>query len=331
MATKKKSSNAKKNSSKSPKKSTVAAKSKSKSTKPTPETKNETTKKVDSVSETKSSAAASEVKVTRGSTLSKKDAALKKLNGWNWIFALLYAAQAAAVVFYANDVFRGITSSYLTEDKIAGENSAVYAQAVRHLADLNMAYVLAALLGVYALMHLLAGTLFRKKYESDLGRQRNALRWLGSGLGNALMVAATAILVGVSDVSLLFMLMVSVVIGVINTSIDSGEEVGGFMAYVKKSPLLQTAGTIGWLAPWIAIGLYLVGSEKYGSGVQAYQYALYATAFFGSTLQMMYLNRKAQKRAVGDVDYANVDWTYSALSLIVAAAFVWQIFFAIMK
>lgn len=335
MATKKKSPNAKKNtvkSSKSAKKSTVSAKAKSKTTKSAAtEIKNEPAKQADAKAEVKSVAVRPEVKVSRSGSLSKKDAALKKLNGWNWIFALLYTAQAAALVMYADKAYRGLTSSYLTEDTIAGENYAVYAQAVRHLLDLNLVYLLAALLGVNALMHLLSGTIFRRKYESDLGRRRNSLRWVGVGVGSALMVAATAILVGVSDISLLFLLMASVGLAVVNSSTDNGEEVCGFMGYVKKNMVMQTVGTVAWLAPWIAIGLYMVGSEKYGSGVQAYLYALFATAFFGTTLQMLYLNRKVQKRNNdSEVDYANIDWTYSALGLIVSAAFVWQIFFAIM-
>lgn len=337
MATKKKSSTAKKNTAKSSKKSTVAAKSKSKTTTAKPSLD---TKKVSEVKEERAVAAekASEVsaskpvvKVSKNANLSKKELALKKLNGWNWIFALMYAAQAAALVFYADKAYRGITSSYLTKDSIAGNDYPVYAQAVRHLMDLNMAYVLAAILGAYGLMHLFTALVLRKKYESDLDRQRNSLRWIGAGVGSAIMIAAVAILVGVSDISLLLMLMASVAFGVINSSVDTSREMCDLRAYVKKSTLLSTVTTLAWLVPWIAIGLYMVGSEKYGSGVQAYIYGLFATAFFGTTLQMLYLNRKNNKQDSAEVDYANVDWTYSVLSLLVTAAFVWQIFFAIMK
>lgn len=332
MATKKKSTTAKKNTAKSAKKSTVATKAKS--TKTPVESRSELVNKssVTSVNsaDARSSQAVSSVKITKGSTLSRKDTALKKLNGWNWIFALLFAAQAVGLVYFADNAYRGLTSSYLTEDVIAGQNYAVYAQAVRHLMDLNIVYVLAALLGINAIMYALISSVMRKKYETDLSNQRNALRWMSAGMGSGIMVGTTALLVGVSDISLLFLIMASVGLAVVNSSVDSGEEVTGFMGYLKKSTLMQTVGTIAWLAPWIAIGLYLVGSEKYGSGVQPYLYGLVATAFIGTMLPMLYLNRKSQKRGNGEVDYTNVDWTYSALGFVVTAAFVWQIFFAIM-
>lgn len=337
MATKKKSSTAKKNTEKSTKKSSstsVKSKSPAASAKASAAiNSNASAKGIERKVETtgaRASEAVSSVKITKGSSsLSKKELALKKSNAWNWMFALLFAAQAGALVYFADAAYRGITISYLTEDVIAGQNYAVYAQAVRHLMDLNVSYLLAAILGVNALMYLLVSSLLRKKYESDLDRERNVLRWIGPGVGSALMAGTTALLAGVSDVSLLLLIGASVGFAVSNTSVDHGDEYCGFMGYVKKSTLLQTLNTLAWLMPWVAIGLYLVGSEKYGSGVPVYIYALAATAFFGTALQMMYINRKAQKRAAG-VDYANVDWTHSVLGLVVSAAFVWQIFFAIM-
>lgn len=331
MATKKKSTTAKRNTQKS-KNNSVAAKPKTVAT-------SDTSKKADvkesSIKPTETvSSARSTVKVSKGSStisnLSKKDAALKKLNGWNWIFALVYTAQAVALAVYADDAFRGLTSSFQTEDVIAGTDYAVYAQATRHLMDLNVMYLLAAILGVSALMHLLAGTVFRKKYETDLGRERNGLRWLGAGVGSALILTTSGVLAGISDIALLLGLMVLTGFAMTATVTDTSEKMATYMAYARRSTVMQVLSTILWLAPWTIVGLYLVGAEKYGSGVEPYVYALFATAFFGLTMQMMYLSRKMTKRGNGEVDYANVDWTHAVLSLVVSSAFVWQIYFAIM-
>lgn len=331
MATKKKSTTAKRNTQKS-KKSTVAVKPKTVVKSVTADASKKADAAVASVKSTEaSSSARNTVKVSKSApTLSKKDAALKKLNGWNWIFALVYAAQAVALALYADDAFRGLTSSFQTEDVIAGTDYAVYAQATRHLMDLNLRYLLAAILGVSALMHLLAGTVFRKKYETDLGRERNGLRWLGAGVGSVLIVTTTGILAGISDIALLLGLMVLTGFAMTATVTDTSEKMATYMAYARRSTVMQVLSTILWLAPWTVVGLYLVGAEKYGSGVEPYVYALFATAFFGLTMQMMYLSRKMTKRTTGEVDYANVDWTHAVLSLVVSSAFVWQIYFAIM-
>lgn len=72
--------------------------------------------------------------------------------------------------------------------------------------EFNPSYLAGIFLLLSGLDHLLVCTVFRKKYEADLARQRNIFRWLEYSVSASIMRVMVAILSGIFDFQVLFLL-----------------------------------------------------------------------------------------------------------------------------
>ena len=254
----------------------------------------------------------------------KKKSVFEKLNEWNWIMAILHAAQGVAVVILSRaDSLFPVTTNYLTTDELAsGEGAPVLVSAQESLFDVNLAYLVAAFFFMSSIAHLVIATVYRKKYEADLEKGINKARWIEYGISASTMMVAIGMLSGISDLSTLLMLfgatLVMNLLGLVMEVHNQKAKKTNWLSYI--------IGTIAGLGPWVVVGLYLWGANAYGSGdIPTFVYFIYGSifVFFMSFAVNMY----AQYKRVGKWnDYLYGEKAYMILSLVAKSALAWQVF-----
>jgi hypothetical protein len=120
-----------------------------------------------------------QTKVTAQPVAAKQDTG-KVLRKWNLILAGVFALQAVLIAALSNAKAVPIVVHYPAVDTLATEANKheVLAVASRQLFDMPIAYLLAAGLLVFAVIHLLAATRFQKQYQAVVDRGVNTARWL---------------------------------------------------------------------------------------------------------------------------------------------------------
>ena len=266
-------------------------------------------------------------RVTVTKTTVKSDVS-KKLNGWNWILALIYAVQGAAILYYGESAFRSLTTSYLAKDPLAGtSDSPVYVQAVRVLFDVNIQYFVAAVLVVAALSHVFSATVGRKKYEKELSARMNSARWLEYAVGGGLLVGIVGLLSGVSDIATLAVVagLTALMYGMSGHMMERTASAGQ-----KTNWLKYGIGVGAGLVAWAVVKVSLFDAVRYGDGLPVKTYWLVASMFglfvVQGVVQYLFYRRKAFAK-----DYMNYEWAHMVLGLVLKSAFAWQIFAAFLR
>ena len=258
----------------------------------------------------------------------KKPITFASLNKWNLVMAALHFIQGVAVVILSTNASFPVTTNYLTLDTLASKSgSPVLVSATRHLADINLAYLVAAFFFISAAAHLFIATVYRKTYEEDLKRGINKARWFEYSISASIMMIAIAMLSGVYDLSSLLMIFV----------LDFVMNMMGLVMEVhnqttkKTNWLSYVIGCIAGFVPWIVFAIYVAGARSYGSGqIPSFVYWIYLSMFifFSSFAINMYL----QYRKVGKwSDYLYGERVYMILSLVAKSLLAWQVFFGALR
>jgi hypothetical protein len=237
--------------------------------------------------------------------------------------------QGVAILVLSQGTTYPITINYLTTDTLATQAAGkmVLAPAMRHLFDVRIAWLVAALFFVLAIGHLLAGLTLRKRYDSYIKNANNPLRWVSYGVASSIMLVTIGLLVGVYDIA---SLMMTVGLGLL-----SG------LAYFVMERHNLVGKNINWLGyiaacfavviPVKALGTYLWGTKVYGSGkVSNFVYGIFASlaAFLVLFAANTYLSYKRKGRWA---DYTYGERVFMALSLVASTVLAWQIFFDILR
>lgn len=259
----------------------------------------------------------------------KASLSLEHLNRWNKWLAVVYAVQGLALLAFSSSHAMQVTTSFLNVDPIASEVSGktVLGVATKHLFDVNMAILVALILFVAAIGHAIVAGMYRKRYEADLARGVNRVRWIELSMSVSLMMVVVGFLSGVADLSTLLLLFgASVLLHLTCLAMElyaQGQRRANWLLY----GLACVAGAL----PWVVFALYAVGAEVYGSGhIQAFVYWIYATSALtcGGFALAMYL-RYTKK---GDwANYLHVERTYMILSLVAKTALAWQVFAGLLR
>jgi hypothetical protein len=201
MATTNKSTKAKTKTTKSPAiaRKTTAAKQAAtqKVTKATAATtKNKTVKAAKTTKQVKARA---NTKITKSPTRKKSpltdNQILRRLNGLS-VFVHLAGAALAAVLMgtYVQQMF----ASYVARDELASANETVFVPAIYHLYDVQLRWIVVAVLVAGAIVPLIQ-LRRRKQYEQQVTSRSNALRWADKAIVSGAMLTVVAALSGVQD------------------------------------------------------------------------------------------------------------------------------------
>jgi hypothetical protein len=247
-----------------------------------------------------------------------------KLNIWNWVMAVLHAAQGVAVLLLSrSDGLFPVTTSFVTQDALAStEGAPVLVQAQRSLFDVNLAYLVVAFFFLSSLAHLYIASVGRKKYEAQLEKGMNKARWFEYSLSASIMMVAIAMLTGVSDLSTLVMVFgATAVMNLLGLVMEVHNQ-----TTTKTNWLSFNIGTLAGLGPWFVVGMYLFGINQYGEGdVPSFVYWIFVSIFlfFSSFAINMLLQYKGVRKWK---EYLYGERVYMILSLVAKSALAWQIF-----
>lgn len=256
----------------------------------------------------------------------KSQITYQSLNGWNKTLAALHAVQGAAILIFSSARTFPVTSSYLTKDTLASKEAGhpVLTQATHHLYDVNLAYVVALFFFLSAIAHLLMAYWYRDRYEANLKRGVNKIRWIEYSLSASTMIVAIGFLTGISDLATLFSIFaLTAVMNLLGLVMETNNPLS------RRGPvnwLPYWLGAFAGIVPWLAIALYLKSSILYGSGnIPSFVYWIYGTIFvaFSSFAVNMYLQYAKKGRWH---NYLYGERGYMILSLVAKSLLAWQVF-----
>jgi hypothetical protein len=186
------------------------------------------------------------------------------------------------------------------------------------LFNVRIGIAVAVFLALAALDHLVTATIARRTYEADLRRGINRFRWVEYSVSATIMVLLIASYSGITDIT--------AVVAIIGANVAM--ILFGWLQERMNPPGRATTtmlpfwfGCLVGIAPWIAIGINLVGAGEVPGFV--YGILVVQAAFFFSFA----LNQWLQYREVGKwTDYAYGEKVYLVLSLGAKSTLAWQIY-----
>jgi len=275
MATKKTSSRPKTNTSK-PKKATKPA-ANSRSTKPATKTAAKATASSSTrARSTKASRAATTKKTSAKKTKLTDNQMLRRLNWLSLCVHLLGALIAALLMSsYVQQVFAG----FVARDELASVNDTVFVPAIHHLYDVQLMWLVVAVLLLGAIMPLVQ-LRQRGRYEQRIKQRANPLRWADKAIVSGAMLSVVAALSGVQD----FMTL-KVIGGLIVVTAMLGWLSERQNADPKAKPDYSAFGIslVSGALPWLIILGYAFATPLWGMiRYPWYVYALHAVVFIGS-------------------------------------------------
>lgn len=237
-------------------------------------TKKPKTTKVAKVAKKPAVKAASVAKSEASAKPIKKVDDKRSLRLWNVRLGIVLLLLAIAVVVAGDSSSVPLTMQYLSKDALASDAASqeVLAPAIRHLADINISWLVAKFLAVFGVFYLLYATLLRKHYETWLESGVNKLRWLGFGLGTGTMAVAVAMLSGISDLGYLILIFSSLVIlGVLSTIVELLGPGRRLRKYIIITALFTAA------LPVAVIAMTLAGVLMYDGTLPVFMYYIYGS------------------------------------------------------
>lgn len=236
----------------------------------------------------------------------------------------LHTAQALAVLVLS-DPDRGvwdITANYLTLDPSSVPDKPVLASATQTIFDVNLAYLVVAFFLLSAVAHLFVATIYRRRYEADLKRGINKVRWIEYSLSASTMMIGIALLSGIYDLGSLVMIFgltaIMNLMGLAMETYNQGREKTSWLAY--------NIGAFAGILPWVVIGIYFWAGNKYGTGdIPTFVYYIYASIFL--FFNCFAVNMILQYKKLGKwQNYLYGEKAYIVLSLLAKSALAWQVF-----
>lgn len=275
-------------------------------------------------------AKASPKATTKSSTTKTAKAAVTKspsspkagLRAWNLRLGILLLLLAVAIFVFGDKVTAPITVQYQAKDVLGSDAAGheVVAAAMRHLWDVRVAWMVAKFVAIFGVVFLLAATVLRTKYEAWLDRGVNGLRWVGFGLGGGAAMLAVAMLSGVSDISTLGLIFISVVIaGLLANAVE-------FIGAGRRLRRLLAAGALlGVFFPWLVFFRTAIAVPLYDGKLPLYMYFLYATMTLLIVAVALALYMRVKQRGKwADTFYS--ERMFMALAFLVAVVPALQIF-----
>jgi hypothetical protein len=237
--------------------------------------------------------------------------AFRRLRVLNAVVGLVQLIQGVAILAISNNFALPVTATYPTGPP--GRNDPV----LENVFDFPLGPAVAVFLLLAAADHLLvAAPRVAGWYEANLRQQRNYARWIEYSISASLMAVLIASIVGITDIGAMLAIFAAnaamILFGLLMEKHQSTEGTDWTAFW---------CGSIVGAVPWIAIGIYLFGSD----GAPGFVYGIFASLlllFFSFAVNMF-----LQYRRIGPwKDYLFGERAYIVLSLVAKSALAWQVF-----
>lgn len=235
-----------------------------------------------------------------------------------WL-AALYAAQALILLVAGSAFSVTITATFLTRNSLQSSDAAVVlSPAMQRITDVDLLYIVAAMLFVLALASLLATTVYKEKYLRSLEQNTYVFRTLTIGIGVVGTVLVLALLSGFRDAVALLAILVLMKTALVCLHL-----------YQQR-----TARRLTQALGWLAVGTVFVSflsvpffSWLYNGTFPAYLYGVYAVfaAYVALTIVLV-------ARSLGRDDQTGRLLTERSLAIAligVQSLIVWQLFLGV--
>lgn len=247
------------------------------------------TKKTTSKAKTKTAKAVKTTKKTVATKVTKtvavaKSVNLQRLNLLSVLVFVILAGLAATLMASTN---YEITINYLTPDAI---NQSIV-PAYRHLIDIDLRWLLVAVLGLSAIGPLMHSTRMKQTYANSVKSKVMSWRWVEWSVITALVMAAVALLAGYQDLATIKLFGIAIlVIGLLSWCAERETSQNDN----KTARASHMAAILIATSLVILIGLSFVATLVYGH-VRA---AWYVYATFGVLVASLVLNSLNQHKQI---------------------------------
>lgn len=255
-------------------------------------------------------------------------AALKK---WNIIIAGLLAIQAMAVLLLSGGRTVPVYVSYLTSDDLQSKlhQTTVLAPGIHELLQVNLAYLVAAMLLISAVAYVVIATVWRVRYESWLKQNWQPLRWLMLIIAGSLMLVSLALIAGVYQLETLkaFVAFMAVAgLGALQLELQDKKGKPPLWAWIGASMTLFAAAM-----PWLIILVALVSTNLFGSTpVPSYVWWIYGATLFGWLLFVADAHSYRFRHGKWG-NYLHAEAYASGVIFLTETVFTWLVFAAVLK
>ncbi|MES2971534.1 MAG: heliorhodopsin HeR [Patescibacteria group bacterium] len=229
--------------------------------------------------------------------------------------ALLSLVGAVAAGLLMNNTAYQFVTGLLTKDELASNATTVFVPAVHVVANVELRWIVVVIMILAAILPLLLLTRLSNYYQASLKGKVNLLRWIDTAVVGALILETVALLSGVNDIMTLKLIgglvAVTCLLGWLSEKHHARQASTGRGVFV----LSLITGAL----PWLLIASYAAATPIYGFVRSPwYVYALYATTLLGFTAYCLNNKRFLQNTAA---DYEKTERNYLQISLFVKVAF----------
>lgn len=246
------------------------------------------------------------------------------LRWFNLAMGVLHTAQGMLMLVISDlDFELPVTTAFLEYNE-ATDSLVPNLETAFHI---PLAPLVVAFLFMSALAHFLVSTpgIF-DWYTRNLRKGINYARWIEYAFSSSVMIVAIAMLFGMYDMATLLLIF----------TLNAMMILFGWMMEVHNQTTEQTDwtafifGCIAGIVPWIAIGVYFLGSITSGEQVPDFVYAIYVSLFV--FFNIFAVNMVLQYKKVGPWrDYLFGERGYIVLSLVAKSLLAWQVFFGTLQ
>lgn len=263
--------------------------------------------------------------------IEKKKIRADLLKKWNVALAVLFVAQGVAVLLFGAAHDLPVNVLYLTSDTLQTQltGHAVTAPAIHQLFAVNVAYLVATMLFVSALGRAYVATAGRERYEAGLKKGMTSIRWAEYAVSGSALVLAAGLLAGVYDAGSLVLILGLTIVGALSgMAIDAQ-----VAAQTRRKPyswLVPVAAVLAGLVVWAVIGIYACSAHTFGSiSLGGLTYGALASGLLGFVAMAVNTHLSDTKKGRW-ADYAYGEGWYMGISFVVASAFAWLVFMAVL-
>lgn len=253
-------------------------------------------------------------------SLAKNRSRFSNLRRFNAVIGVFHLIQGIAMLAISSDFSLPVNTSFLAA---VGEGDTVQlVSQTETLFDLRIGPVVASFLLMSAIAHFLVAspTLF-PWYRRNLEKGVNYARWIEYSISSSTMIVVIAMLFGIYDVANLLLIF----------ALNAMMILFGWMMELHNQTTDKTDwtsfyfGSIAGIVPWIAIGIYLIGSGLQNGNVPNFVYAIYASLFV--FFNVFAINMVVQYKKIGPwKDYLYGERAYIILSLVAKSLLAWQVY-----
>ena len=246
-----------------------------------------------------------------------------RLRRFNALMGVFHFVQGVLMLVLSNDFTVPINTYFLRFD----EATTSLVSNPQTAFELPLGPFIASFLFMSALAHfLVAAPGINGWYVRNLKKGVNYARWIEYTFSSSVMIVAIAALFGMYDIGALVLIF----------ALNATMILFGWMMELHNQTTPKTDwtafifGSLAGIVPWVAVGIYFVGSITSGENVPNFVYAIYVSLFV--FFNIFAVNMVLQYKKVGRwQDYLYGERTYIVLSLVAKSLLAWQVFFGTLQ